>query len=307
MLEKDKLFLIHGFYYFLIYDSNTFEVFQEQKFKNKITYISIIDSKRFLIAFEHNYEYYQLKNNKYESTKNIKIEKDGKREDLNAITLLKDQTKIACGEGNIISIRELETGKLTLTLTKHKGSLQVLFVHKNDIHKNFYLVSCCSYLNLCFWNLNNYQLIKELKVDIKSPTSYLILKNTLDDLMITIGYSFFNKVDLDTLTIEGKISDSNIFSLITGSIQLNSIYVLIAAHDMITQNHNFYLLDIDDMEIQLMKKNIHNCFCDVLIKIGEKRFVSICRDLTFKVWEIKNKPQDQLDNLINSFKMIYIN
>lgn len=112
------------------------------------------------------------------------------------------------------------------------------------------MVSCCSYLNLCFWNLNNYQLIKELKVDIKSPTSYLILKNTLDDLMITIGYSFFNKVDLDTLTIEGKISDSNIFSLITGSIQLNSIYVLIAAHDMITQNHNFYLLDIDDMEIQ---------------------------------------------------------
>jgi len=51
-----------------------------------------------------------------------------------------------------------------------------------------------------------------------------------------------------------------------------------------------------------MKKNIHNCFCDVLIKIGEKRFVSICRDLTFKVWEIKNKPQDQLDNLIKSLK-----
>ena len=123
LLEKDKSFLIHGFYYFLIYDSNTFEVLQEQKFKNRINYISIIDNKRFLIAFEHNYEYYQLKNNKYECTKNIKIEKDGKRGDLKAITLLKDQTKVACGEGSIISIRELETGKLVLSLTKHKGSL----------------------------------------------------------------------------------------------------------------------------------------------------------------------------------------
>ena len=122
--------------------------------------------------------------------------------------------------------------------------------------------------------------------------------------MITIGYSFFNKVDLDTLTIEGKISDSGIFSLITGLVQLNSIYVLIAAHDLITLTHNFYLLDIEDMEIQLMKDNIHNSFCDALFKIGEKRFVSICRDLTFKVWEIKNKPQDQLDYFYNLTKSL---
>ena len=130
MLEKDKSFLIQGFYYFLIYDSNTFEVLQEQKFKSRIKYISIIDNKRFLIALEQSYEYYELKNNKYECTKNIKIEKGGKRGELNSITLLKDQTKVACGEGKIISIRELETGKLTLTLTKHKGSLQVLFFIK---------------------------------------------------------------------------------------------------------------------------------------------------------------------------------
>lgn len=167
------------------------------------------------------------------------------------------------------------------------------------------MVSCCSYLNLCFWNLDKYELIKELEVDIKSPTSYLILKNTLDDLMITVGYSFINKVDLDILTIEGKVSDSGRFSLITGLVQLNSIYVLIAAHDIITQTHNFYLLDIEDMELQLMKENVHNNFCDAFIKIGEKRFVSICRDLTIKVWEIKNKAQDQLDyyyNLIKSLK-----
>jgi len=305
LLEKDKSFLIQGFYYFLIYDSNTFEVLQEQKFKNnRITYISIIDEKRFLIAFEHNYEYYELKNNKYECTKNIKIKKDKKGGELKAITLLKDQTKLACGEGTIISIRELETGKLTLTLKKHKGSLQVLFIHKSAIHK-YYLVSCCLYLNLCFWNLDNYELIKELEVDIKSPTSYLILKNTLDDLMITIGYSFLNKVDLDILTIEGKVSDSGRFSLITGLVQLNSIYVLIAAHDIITGTHNFYLLDIEDMELQLMKENVHNNFCDAFIKIGEKRFVSICRDLTFKVWEIKNKTLDQIDyfhSLIKSLK-----
>ena len=160
-------------------------------------------------------------------------------------------------------------------------------------------------MNLCFWNLDNYSLIKELEVDIKSPTSYLILKNTLDDLMITVGYSFLNKIDLDLLTIEGKVSDSGRFSLITGLVQLNSIYALIAAHDIITKKHNFYLLDIEDMELQLMKENVHFDFCDAFVKIGEKRFVSICRDLTFKVWEIKNKALDLLDyynNLVKSSK-----
>ena len=33
LLEEDKSFLIHGFYYFLIYDSNTFEVLQEKNLK----------------------------------------------------------------------------------------------------------------------------------------------------------------------------------------------------------------------------------------------------------------------------------
>jgi len=49
-----------------------------------------------------------------------------------------------------------------------------------------------------------------------SPTSYLILKDTLDDLMITGGYSFISKVDLDILSEEGKVSEG--LSLIQGLV-----------------------------------------------------------------------------------------
>lgn len=294
LLEKDKSFLIHGFNYFLIYDSKTFELLQEKNFDKRITYISIIDNKRFLISFEHNYEYYKLKNDKYECTNNVNLEKELKKVELSAITLLKEQTKVACGEGKLISIRELESGKLIKTLTKHEGSLQVLFIHKD------YLVSCCSYLNLCFWNLENFEFLNKLEVDIMSPTSYLIMKNTLDDIMITGGYSFLNKVDLDVLTKEGEASEG--LSLIQGLVQLNHIYVLVASQNELTQKHNFYLLDVDEMSLQLMVENAHEDFCDACIKIGDKQFVSICRDLTFKVWEIKDKAQDSLDNLSNLLK-----
>ena len=300
LIKEDNSFLIYGSWYFFIYDSNTFQILQEKifdKYGNNLKYISIIDNTRFLVAFQHNYEYYELKNGKYESKKNIKLEKDEKTKDLSAITILKDQTKVACGEGNLICIRELETGKLIKTLAKHEGSLQNLFIHGK------YLISSCSYLNLCFWDLDNYKFLEKLDVDIMSPTSYLILKDTLDDLMITGGYSFINKVDLDVLSIEGKISEG--LTLIQGLVQLNNIYVLVAAQDEMTGQHNFYLLDIDDMQLQLMFENIHNNFCDACIRIGKKHFISVCRNLTFKAWKIKDKAIDFLDSL-NKFKVNFI-
>ena len=62
LLEKGKSFIIHGTDYFIIYDSNTFGKILEKKFlKNRISYISIIDNKRFLVSFEKHYEYYELK------------------------------------------------------------------------------------------------------------------------------------------------------------------------------------------------------------------------------------------------------
>ena len=52
LLEKGKSFINHGNDYFIIYDSNTFGKILEKKFlKNRISYISIIDNKRFLISF----------------------------------------------------------------------------------------------------------------------------------------------------------------------------------------------------------------------------------------------------------------
>ena len=76
LLEKGKSFIIHGTDYFIIYDSNTFGKILEKKFlKNRISYISIIDNKRFLVSFEKHYEYYELKEAKYECTKSVEIQK----------------------------------------------------------------------------------------------------------------------------------------------------------------------------------------------------------------------------------------
>ena len=320
LLEKGKSFIIHGNDYFIIYDSNTFGKILEKKFlKNRISYISIIDNKRFLISFEKHYEYYELKENKYECTKSVEIQKVNldefkkemgievkpkkKKEDdddndessdeydpdapfqpkdinggIDAITLLKDETKVAVGQGSLISIREFETGKLVKTLVKHEGGIEVLFTFGD------YLVSSCSCNNLCFWNLDSLELEKCLDAGFKSPTAYIIMD---EETMITGGDTGGNKIDLDLLDVVGDYSGD--FMIIEGLVQLNEEEVIIATQDYSTSTNNFYLLDINSMDISLHMKNVHNDICESCIKIDDNRFVSLCRDCTFKVWNIKEK------------------
>ena len=39
-------------------------------------------------------------------------------------------------------------------------------------------------------------------------------------------------------------------------------------------------------------KNVHSDICEGCIKIDDKRFVTISRDCTFKVWSIKEGKKD---------------
>ena len=326
VLEKNKSFLIHGRNYFIIYDSNTFEILQDSNFDNYISYISIIDSKRFLVSFEKTYELYTLKdNNIYKSEKSIElqevnldefkkemgiIDKEKKKKNYNddnneedeseddndsyneinpkdinssisAISLLKDETKIACGQGSLISIREYETGKLIKTLAKHEGGIEILFIYDK------YLISCCSCNKTCFWDLNNFNLIKELDAEISSPTSYLFID---DYYLITCGSMIGYKINLINLEVEGTFSGN--FLLIHAIVQINEFEILIATQDYSTHCNNFYLINLydiedDDTEVNLHMKNVHNDLCEGCIKIDDKRFVTISRDCTFKVWNIK--------------------
>ena len=320
LLEKGKSFIIHGTDYFIIYDSNTFGKILEKKFlKNRISYISIIDNKRFLVSFEKHYEYYELKEAKYECTKSVEIQKanldEFKKEmgievkpkkekkdsdesdessdeydpdvpfqpkDINggidAIVLLKDETKVAIGQGTLISIREFDTGKLIKTLVKHEGGIEVLFTVGN------YLVSSCSCNNLCFWNLDSLELEKCLDAGFKSPTAYIIID---EETMITGGDTGGSQIDLDLLKVVGDYSGD--FMIIEGLVQLNDEEVIIATQDYSTSTNNFYLLNIYSMDISLHMKNVHNDICEACIKIDDNRFVSLCRDCTFKVWNIKEK------------------
>ena len=352
VLEKNKSFLIHGRNYFTIYDSNTFEVLQEEIYNDSISYINIIDSKRFLVSFYKSYQLYTLEDNKYNSGKSFELQevnldefkkemgiaskekkkkksndsdddneeknennkKDNKSDededsnkdddddsdsykegeinpkdinsDISAITLLKDETKIACGQGSLISIREYETGKLIKTLSGHEGGIDILFVYNN------YLVSCCSCNNLCFWDLNTFNLIKKLDAEISSPTSYII---TEDNYLITGGSMIGYKINLDELEVEGQFSGN--FMLMHALIQINDLEILIATQDYSTHCNNFYLLYIydiedDDTEVTLHMKNVHSDICEGCIKIDDKRFVTISRDCTFKVWSIKEGKKD---------------
>ena len=326
VLEKNKSFLIHGRNYFIIYDSNTFEILQDSNFDNYISYISIIDSKRFLVSFEKTYELYTLKdNNIYKSEKSIElqevnldefkkemgiIDKEKKKKNYNddnneedeseddndsyneinpkdinssisAISLLKDETKIACGQGSLISIREYETGKLIKTLAKHEGGIEILFIYDK------YLISCCSCNKTCFWDLNNFNLIKELDAEISSPTSYLFID---DYYLITCGSMIGYKINLINLEVEGTFSGN--FLLIHAIVQINEFEILIATQDYSTHCNNFYLINLydiedDDTEVNLHMKNVHSDLCEGCIKIDDKRFVTISRDCTFKVWNIK--------------------
>ena len=326
VLEKNKSFLIHGRNYFIIYDSNTFEILQDSNFDNYISYISVIDSKRFLVSFEKTYELYTLKdNNIYKSEKSIElqevnldefkkemgiIDKEKKKKNYNddnikeaeseddsdsyneinpkdinssisAISLLKDETKIACGQGTLISIREYETGKLIKTLAKHEGGIEILFIYDK------YLISCCSCNKTCFWDLNNFNLIKELDAEISSPTSYLFID---DYYLITCGSMIGYKINLINLEVEGTFSGN--FLLIHAIVQINEFEILIATQDYSTHCNNFYLINLydieyDDAEVNLHMKNVHSDLCEGCIKIDDKRFVTISRDCTFKVWNIK--------------------
>ena len=320
LLEKGKSFIIHGTDYFIIYDSNTFGKILEKKFlKNRISYISIIDNKRFLVSFEKHYEYYELKEAKYECTKPAEIQrvnldefkkemgievkpkkekKDNDESDessdeydpdapfqpkdinggIDAIVLLKDETKVAIGQGTLISIREFDTGKLIKTLVKHEGGIEVLFTVGN------YLVSSCSCNNLCFWNLDSLELEKCLDAGFKSPTAYIIID---EETMITGGDTGGSQIDLDLLKVVGDYSGD--FMIIEGLVQLNDEEVIIATQDYSTSTNNFYLLNIYSMDISLHMKNVHNDICEACIKIDDNRFVSLCRDCTFKVWNIKEK------------------
>ena len=338
LLEKNKSFLIHGNDYFTIYDSNTFEILQEVIFlHDRISYINIIDNKRFIISFNSHYEYYELKDNKYQRTKSVKLQKvnldefkkemgiedntkekkkknaanenddsdddddnddisdndsnsEGKinAEDINsnskisAIALLKDETKIACGQGSLISIREFETGKLIKTLVKHEGEVNILFMYNN------YLVSCCTCNNLCFWDLNTFELKKMLDAEISSPTSYIIIENYFS--MLTGGGMIGYLIDLNKLKVNKDFSGD--FMLLNGLLQINEDEVLIATEENSTSSNNFYLMNLYDMEPELHIKNVHNNICEGCFKIDDKRFVSVSRDCTFKVWSIKDEDEE---------------
>ena len=344
VLEKNKSFLIHGRNYFAIYDSNTFEILQDSKFDKDITYISIIDSKRFLVSFEKSYELYTLKdNNIYKSEKNIELQevnidefkkemgivdkkekkkkrtysdgnikdelekKDESEDDkevqinpkfinssISAITLLKDETKIACGQGTLITIREFETGKLIKTLAKHEGFVEILFIYDK------YLVSCCSCNKICFWNLNTFNLIKQVDAEISSPTSYIII----DEYLITCGSMIGYKINLlFDFVVEGTFSGN--FLLIHAIVQINDFEILIATKDYSTHCNNFYLINLynilgDENEPVLHMKNVHNNICEGCIKIDDKRFVTISRDCTFKVWAIKDEEKSKENSEENS-------
>ena len=342
LLEKNKSFLIHGTDYFTIYDSNTFKIKQETFFiQDRITYINIIDNKRFLVSFDFHYHYYELKDDKYQCTKKVKLqdvnldefkkemgienkEKEKKEKkkksdensdknsdkdddndddddsesikegeinpkdintDISAITLLKDETKIACGQGSLISIREFETGKLIKTLVKHEGGVNILFVYDN------YLVSCCTCNNLCFWDLDTLELKKELHAEISSPTSYVILENGY--LMITGGAFIGYQIDLDDLTVDKSFS-GDIMAL-DGFVQINEYEILLATKEYSTSSNNFYLLSLFDMKPQLHMKNIHSDICEGCAKIDDERFVTVSRDCTFKVWSILKLEDDDDD------------
>ena len=183
---------------------------------------------------------------------------------------------MAVGQGTLITIREFETGKLIKTLKKHEGSVDNLFYLKN------YLISCCSCNNFCFWDLDTFELKTCLDAEINSPNSYLLVD---ENTMITGGSMIAYKIDLEKLTAKQAFSGD--FMLLGAFVKLNENEIIFATRDDETKTNNFYLYDLDIMEYELQLKNIHNDLCQGCISINDKTFVSVSRDSTFKVWEIK--------------------
>ena len=170
-------------------------------------------------------------------------------------------------------------------MVKHEGGINVLFTY------NDYLISCCSCNNLCFWDLNTYELKKVLDAEISSPTSYIILEDS--SIMITGGSTIGYQINLDEL--ENDQSFSGDFMILNGLVQINEDEILIATKEYSTSSNNFYLLNMFNMEPKLHLKNIHNDICEGCIKLDDKRFVTISRDCTFKVWNILEIEDDDDD------------
>ena len=310
LLEENERFLIRDSQEFKIYNAKTFNPIQNKKYDNYISCINVVDKKRFIVGLSDYYELFELQEDGiYKCTKKVTLEKvepekkeenDEKEEkkklnsddsdsdksdsnsenDINSkissIALLKDETKIAVGQSTLITIREFETGKLIKTLKKHEGSVDNLFYLKN------YLVSCCSCNNFCFWDLNTFELKTCLDAEINSPNSYLLVD---ENTMITGGSMIAYKIDLEKLTVKEAFSGD--FMLLGAFVKLNENEIIFATRDEETKTNNFYLYDLDTMEYELQLKNVHNDLCQGCISINNKTFVSVSRDSTFKVWEIK--------------------
>ena len=310
LLEENERFLIRDSQEFKIYDAKTFSLIQNKEYENYISYINVIDKKRFIVSLSDYYELFEIKEDGiYKCIKTVtleKIEPEKKSEEkeekkkkksesddsdsdagdsnsekdinskISSIALLKDETKVAVGQGSLITIREFETGKLIKTLKKHEGSVDNLFYLKN------YLISCCSCNNFCFWDLDTFELKTCLDAEINSPNSYLLVD---ENTMITGGSMIAYKIDLEDLTAKEAFSGD--FMLLDAFVKLNESEIIFATMDDGTKTNNFYLYDLDTMEYELQLKNIHNDICQGCISINDKTFVSVSRDSTFKVWEIK--------------------
>ena len=317
LLKENERFLIYDSYEFKIFDAHNFTIIQGKLYQSRISYINIVDEKKFIVAIRDYYELYEFQEDgKYKLIKTInleKIEPEKKPEDLNkekekkksesdsddddsennddkkinsninSIALLKDQTKIAVGQRTLITIREFETGKLIKKLeNQHEGSVDYLFILTEGLGLN-YLVSCCSCNNFCFWDIDSFNFILKLDAEINSPTSYLLVDQ---DTLITGGSMIGYKIDLEEMEVAKDFSGD--FMLLDSFAKLSDNEVLFATRDEETNTNNFYILNLDTMEYEMHMKNIHNDLCQGCINLSEDKIISVSRDSTFKVWEIKN-------------------
>ena len=299
LLEENERFLIRDSVEFKIYNAKTFNPIQNKKYDNYISCINVVDKKRFIVGISDYYELFEIQEDGiYKCTKTVtlennepeKIEKksnsdndsdnsnseDDINSNISSIALLKDEKKVAVGQGSLITIREFETGKLIKTLKKHEGSVDNLFYLKN------YLISCCSCNNFCFWDLNTFELKTCLDAEINSPNSYLLLD---EKTMITGGSMIAYIIDLENLTVKQAFSGD--FMLLDAFVKLNENEIIFATRDEETKTNNFYLYNLNTKKYELELKNIHNDLCQGCISINKKMFVSVSRDSTFKIWEIK--------------------
>lgn len=317
LLKENERFLIYDSYEFKIFDAHNFTIIQGKLYQSRISYINIVDEKKFIVAIRDYYELYEFQEDgKYKLIKTInleKIEPEKKPEDLNkekekkksesdsddddsennddkkinsninSIALLKDQTKIAVGQSTLITIREFETGKLIKKLeNQHEGSVDYLFILTEGLGLN-YLVSCCSCNNFCFWDIDSFNFILKLDAEINSPTSYLLVDQ---DTLITGGSMIGYKIDLEEMEVAKDFSGD--FMLLDSFAKLSDNEVLFATRDEETNTNNFYILNLDTMEYEMHMKNIHNDLCQGCINLSEDKIISVSRDSTFKVWVIKN-------------------